>query len=153
MGKVVAVVCYIGGALVLFLGMVFMAIAFTVPMAVGGSLLIFGLLIAFIGMVLIYLGDRSYRKNQVHIQGWVSCGIISQSKSQMYLVNAWWKLLITIFDRGFQIKPQENETTWHQDTRVASMALSYGLYIITLKNYKRFLRQYTITYFLLVLYS
>jgi membrane protein implicated in regulation of membrane protease activity len=69
MGKVVAVVCYIGGALVLFFGMVFMAIAFTVPMAVGGPLLIFGLLIVFIGVVLIYLGDRSYRKNQVHIQG------------------------------------------------------------------------------------
>ena len=69
MGKVVAVVCYIGGALMLFFGIVFVAISFTFPAAVGGFLLIFGLLAAVIGGVLIYLGERSYRKNQVHIQG------------------------------------------------------------------------------------
>jgi hypothetical protein len=47
MGKVVAVVCYIGGALMLFFGMVFVAISFTFPAAVGGFL--FDIWLAYCG--------------------------------------------------------------------------------------------------------
>jgi hypothetical protein len=35
-----------------------------------------------------------------------------------------------------EIKPQEEETTRHEDTRVASWRTSHGLYILQLKNTK-----------------
>jgi threonine/homoserine/homoserine lactone efflux protein len=62
MGKAAAIVCYIGGAIILFFGVVFMAFAFTLPIIVGGSVLIFGLLMMVIGGVIIYLGYRSSNK-------------------------------------------------------------------------------------------
>jgi uncharacterized membrane protein YjjP (DUF1212 family) len=65
MGKAVAVICYIGGAIILFFGAIFMAFAFTLPIIVGGSVLIFGLIMMVIGGVIIYLGHRSYKKQRI----------------------------------------------------------------------------------------
>ena len=62
MGKVIGIIGYIFGIIIILFGLAWLGWAMSLPMLFAGEYIIVGIIIIVIGAVLIYLAQKSYKQ-------------------------------------------------------------------------------------------